>query len=159
MTAADEAFPVPSPASAYSTPLDSPLSGPPPARFGDGEVLTVQYRSDPAAIRRLLPEPLQPVNDTVMVQVARWGDVPGLGRDTFEANVMVAARLGDLTGCYSPYFWVTSDRAMVGGREFHGQPKRIGQVSLEHRGDLVVGTLANNGIDFFTGTRWSRSGP
>ena len=40
-------------------------------------MVTVQYRTDPAAIRRLLPEPLVPTNDTVMVQVARWGDVPG----------------------------------------------------------------------------------
>ncbi len=112
----------------------------------------MQYRTDPAAIRRLLPAPLEATNDTVMVQVARWGDVAGLGRDTYEANVMVGARLGELTGCYSPYFWVTSDRAMAGGRELHGQPKRIGSVTLEHRGDLVVGTVANNGIETFTGT-------
>jgi acetoacetate decarboxylase len=148
----DEGLTVPAPEVAYSTPTDAPLSGPPPGRFRDGEVLTVQYRTDAAAIRRLLPEPLVPTNDTVMVQVARLGDVAGLGRNTHEANVMVGARLGDLTGCYSPYFWVTSDRAMVGGREVHGQPKRIGTVALEHRGDLVVGTVANNGIQIFTGT-------
>ncbi|HTT88027.1 MAG TPA: acetoacetate decarboxylase family protein [Acidimicrobiales bacterium] len=159
MSPTDEAFSVPAPQAAYSTPIDSPLSGPPPARFRDGEVLTVQYRTDPAAIRRLLPEPLVPTNDTVMVQVARYGDVAGLGRDTYEANVMVGARLGELTGCYSPYFWVTSDRAMVGGREFHGQPKRIGSVALEHRGDLIVGTVANNGIEIFTGTLPYKAAP
>ncbi len=152
MSVSDDFLAVPSPQAAYSTPIDSPLNGPPPGRFADGEVLTVQYRSDPAAIRALLPEPLVPTNDTVMVQVARWGDVGGLGRDTYEANVMVGARLGDLTGSYSPYFWVTSDRAMAGGRELHGQPKRLGTVKLEHRGDLVVGTVANNGIEIFTGT-------
>jgi acetoacetate decarboxylase len=152
MNVSDEVLSIPSPATAYSTPIDSPLNGPPPGRFRDGEVLTVQYRTDPAAIRKLLPEPLQATNDTVMVQVARWGDVGGLGRDTYEANVMVGARLGELTGSYSPYFWVTSDRAMAGGRELHGQPKRLGMVTLEHRGDLVVGTVANNGIEIFTGT-------
>jgi acetoacetate decarboxylase len=157
--ARDERLSVPSPRDAFSTPLDAPLNGAPPGRFRDGEVLTVQYRSDPEAIRMLLPEPLQPTNDTVMVQVARWGDVAGLGRDTYEANVMVGARLGDLAGSYSPYFWVTSDRAMAGGREFHGQPKRIGSVRLEHRGDLVVGTVANNGIEIFTGTLPYKSAP
>jgi acetoacetate decarboxylase len=152
MSVSDDVFAVPSPETAYSTPIDSPLNGPPPGRFADGEVLTVQYRTDPAAIRALLPEPLVPTNDTVMVQIARWGDVAGLGRDTYEANVMVGARLGELTGSYSPYFWVTSDRAMAGGRELHGQPKRLGTVTLEHRGDLIVGTVANNGIEIFTGT-------
>ncbi|MCU1491639.1 MAG: putative Acetoacetate decarboxylase [Acidimicrobiaceae bacterium] len=150
-----ESHSVPSPEQAFSTPLDAPLSGPPPGRFRDGEVLTVQYRSDPEAIRALLPAPLEPTNDVVRVQVARWGDVAGLGRDTYEANVMLGARLGGenpVVGSYSPYFWVSSDRAMAGGREFHGQPKRIGQIRLEHRGDLIVGTVENNGIEIFTGT-------
>ncbi len=146
---------VPSAEEAYATPLDSPLYGPPPTRFRDGEVLTVQYRSDPSAVRSLLPEPLRPLNDVVMVQVARWGDVPGLGRDTYECNVMVAAAFDGpptLTGSYSPYFYVDSDRAMAGGREFHGQPKRRAEVRLEHRGDLIVGTVAANGIEVFVGT-------
>ena len=150
-----EGFNVPGPGDAYATPLDSPLYGPPPARFRDGEVVTIQYRSDPAAVRLLLPEPLQPINDVVMVQVSRWGDVPGLGRDTYECNVMVAAALHGATttvGSYSPYFYVGSDRAMAGGREFHGQPKRHAEVRLEHRGDLVVATVAANGIEFFVGT-------
>ena len=38
---------------------------------------------------------------------------------------------GTVQGAYSPYFWVESDRAMAGGREFHGQPKRIADVALE----------------------------
>jgi len=41
------------------------------------------------------------------------------------------AMTGAVLGAYSPYFWVESDRAMAGGREFHGQPKRIAEVTLE----------------------------
>jgi acetoacetate decarboxylase len=144
------------PALAHSVPFDNPLHGPPPARFKDGEVLVVQYQTAPDAIAALVPSPLQPAGDTVMVQIARWGDVAGLGRDTHEVNVMVAARYsgpaGDVVGSYSPYFFVDSDRAMAGGREFHGQPKRIAEVALEVRGDLIVGTLRRNGISVFTGT-------
>ena len=147
---------IPDPALAHSVPLDNPLHGPPPARFEDGEVLVVQYQTSPDAIAALVPSPLEPDGDVVMVQVARWGDVAGLGRDTHEINVMVAARYrgpsGEVSGSYSPYFFVDSDRAMAGGREFHGQPKRIGEVMLEVRGDLIVGGLRRNGIDVFTGT-------
>ena len=117
--------------------------------------MTVQYRSDPAAIEALLPRPLRPINDVVMVQVARWGDVPGLGRDTYECNVMIGARFDGppvTSGSYSPYFYVDSDRAMAGGREFHGQPKRRADVRLECRGDIVVASVAANGIEFFLGT-------
>lgn len=143
---------VPDVADAHSIPLDNPLHGPPPARFRDGEVLVVQYRTDPAAIGALLPAPLVAVGDTVLVQIARWGDVAGMGRDTHEVNVMVGAAYGSVVGAYSPYFFVDSDRAMAGGREFHGQPKRMAEVGLEVRGDLIVGTLRRNGIDVFTGT-------
>jgi len=147
---------IPDPALAHSIPLDNPLHGPPPARFKDGEVLVIQYQTAPDAIAALVPSPLEPAGDVVMVQVARWGDVAGLGRDTHEVNIMVAARYhgpsGEVSGSYSPYFFVDSDRAMAGGREFHGQPKRLGEVSLEVRGDLIVGRLRRNGIDVFTGT-------
>jgi acetoacetate decarboxylase len=154
---------IPSPHDAAGTPIDSPLSGLPPARFSDGEVLTFQYATDPAAIRALLPEPLEPVNDTVQVQVSRWGDVPGMGRDVRECNVMVAARYRgahrSVLGAYSPYFWVESDRAMAGGREFHGQPKRIAEITVQTIGDLHVGRVRHNGIDIFTGTMQYKASP
>jgi acetoacetate decarboxylase len=139
-----------------SNPLDNPMHGPPPARFRDGEVLVVQYQTELEAIRALLPPPLTADGDTVMVQIARWGDVAGVGRDSLEVNVMVQVRFegprGVVTGSYSPYFFVDSDRTMAGGREFHGQPKRLAEVGLEVRGDLIVGTVRRNGIDVFTGT-------
>ena len=97
-----------------------------------------------------------------MVQVARWGDVPGLGRDTYECNVMIGAAFDGpqtVTGSYSPYFYVDSDRAMAGGREFHGQPKRRADVHLEHRGDLIVGTVVANGIEVFVGTLPYKAAP
>jgi acetoacetate decarboxylase len=154
---------IPDPRDAAGTPVDSPLTGLPPSRFRDGEVVTFQYATDAAAIRALLPAPLEPVNDTVQVQVARWGDVPGMGRDVHECNVMVAARYhgahGTVQGAYSPYFWVESDRAMAGGREFHGQPKRIAEVTLEVVGDLHVGRVRHNGIDIFTGTMQYKPAP
>jgi acetoacetate decarboxylase len=142
--------------SAHSIPMDAPLHGRPPARFSDCEVLAILYRTDPAAIRELLPPPLEPVNDVVMVQIGRWGDVPGMGRNTYEANIMVAARYQsggkDVLGAYSPYFYVDNDRAMAGGREFHGQPKRFATVTLEARGDIFLGQVIANGITVFTGT-------
>lgn len=141
---------------AHSIPMDAPLHGRPPARFSDCEVLAIHYRTDPAAIAAILPPPLESINDVVMVQIGRWGDVPGMGRDTFEANIMVAARYRaggrTVVGAYSPYFYVDNDRAMAGGREFHGQPKRLATVTLEARGDIMIGQVIANGLTVFTGT-------
>ncbi len=151
---------IPSPKEANSFPLDNPLTGPAtlskPANFNDSEVLVAQYRTNPAAIAALVPEPLIPVGDVVMVQFGRWGDVPGMGANTREVNVMVQVEFngpnGKVTGAYSPYFYVDNDRAMAGGREFHGQPKRFGKVNIDTREDLIVGTLSRNEINVFTAT-------
>ena len=144
------------PRSAWSTPLDAPLYPRYPVAFRDVELLTLQYRTDPDAIRRLVPEPLEPTGDSVLLHVARMGDVPGIGAGIHECNVMVGVRLetgqGVVTGCYSPWFFLDSDRAIAAGREVAGQAKRAAVVDLETRSDLVVGTVSANGIDVLTGT-------
>ena len=86
------------PGSAWATPLDAPMYPPYPMPFRDLELLTLQYRTDAAAIRRLLPEPLMPTGDTVLLHVARFGDVPGIGAEIHECNVMIGARLETPSG-------------------------------------------------------------
>ncbi len=141
---------------AWSTPLDAPLYPRYPIPFRDIELLTLEYRTDSAAIRRLVPEPLEPTGDSVLLHVARMGDVPGFGAWIHECNVMVGVRLytaqGVVTGCYSPWFFLDSDRAIAQDREVQGQPKRAAVVDLETRGDLVVGTAIANGIEVLTVT-------
>src|SRR5205823_3214029 len=78
------------------------------------------------------------------------------GTAVAECNVTVGVRLeteGEVVcGGYSPYFLVESDAALATGREVHGQPKKLAEVSLEVRGDLVVGEARRNGIAVVTTT-------
>ena len=136
----------------FSTPLDAPMVPPFPFTFRNAEILTLTYRTDPAAIRALLPEPLVSTGDTVMIHVYKMTDTDWLG-PYHEVNVMVGAELpGRATGAYSPYLFLSSDIGVAHGRELHGQPKKLGNPKLEFRGDLIVGSLERNGIDVLTGT-------
>ncbi|MCX7287096.1 MAG: acetoacetate decarboxylase [Rhodobacterales bacterium] len=136
----------------FSTPLDAPMVPPFPFTFRNVEILTLTYRTDPAAIRALLPEPLVSTGDTVMIHVYKMNDTDWLG-PYHEVNVMVGAELpGKASGAYSPYLFLSSDIGVAHGRETHGQPKKLGNPKLEARGDLIVGTLERNGIDVLTGT-------
>ncbi len=136
----------------FSTPWDAPMVPPFPIQFRNAEILTLTYRSSPEAIRKLLPPPLEPTNDTVMIHIYKMNDVDWIGAYG-ECNVMVGAKLpGRDAGSYSPYFFLSSDIGVAHGREVHGQPKKFGEPKLEARGDLLVGTLTRNGIDVITGT-------
>lgn len=136
----------------FSTPLDAPMVPPFPFAFRDVEVFTLVWRTDPAAIEALLPEPLVPTGDAVMAHVYRMNDTDWLGPYA-ECNVMVGVELpGVAVGSYSPYLFLSSDIGVAHGREAHGQPKKLGHPRIEFRGDLIVGTLERNGIDVITGT-------
>jgi acetoacetate decarboxylase len=138
-------------ASGFSTPLDAPMIPRFPFTFRDVEVLTLCYRSDTDAMRRLLPEPLEPTGDVVMIHVYKMNDTDWLG-PYGEVNVMFGVRLGEVVGSYSPYLFLSSDVGVTHGREIHGQPKKLAEPALEFRGDLIVGSCRRNGIDILTGT-------
>lgn len=135
----------------FSTPWDAPMIPPFPFRFRNAEILTLYWRTDPAAMGFLLPPPLEPVGDVACVHIYRMNDTDWLGPYA-EANVMFGARLGARAGAYSPYLVLSSDVGITHGREIHGQPKKMGQPRIDFRGDLMVGVVERNGIDVLTGT-------
>ncbi len=136
----------------FSTPWDAPMIPRFPFCFRNARILTVFYRTDPDAVALLIPPPLEPAGDTVAIHIYDMPDTDWLG-PYGECNVMVPARLGDgpVAG-YSPYLFLGSDVGVAHGREIHGQPKKLADVTLENRGDLVVGTVARNRIEVITAT-------
>jgi acetoacetate decarboxylase len=136
----------------WSTPTESPLVAPFPFSFREVEVLTLVYRTTPEAVRRMLPAPLEPISDQVLIHIYNMGDVEWLGRYG-ECNVMLGAKLpGKASGGFSPFLFLNSDGGLAQGREVHGQPKKWGNPRIEYRSDLIVGVLERNGIDCCTGT-------
>lgn len=138
--------------SGFSTPWDAPMVPPFPFEFRNAEILTLYWRTDPEAMAFLLPPPLEPMGDVACVHIYKMNDTDWIG-PYFEANVMFGARMpGGVQGAYSPYLVLSSDIGVAHGREVHGQPKKLGQPSLECRGDLIVGGVERNQIDVLTGT-------
>jgi acetoacetate decarboxylase len=136
----------------FSTPLDAPMIPSFPFTFRDIKIFTLVYRTDVEAMRALLPEPLVPTGDEVMIHFYQMNDTSWVGPYN-EVNVMFGAELpGKAVGSYSPYLFLSSDVGVTHGREIHGQPKKLGNPKIDFRGDLIVGNLERNGIDVVTGT-------
>ena len=70
-----------------------------------------------------------------------------------ESAWQVPVELPDGTrAVYSPFLVLGSDGGVAAGRELYGQPKKVGEVVLEPRGDLIVGIVRRNGIEIATAT-------
>jgi acetoacetate decarboxylase len=134
----------------FSTPWDAPFVPPFPFRFRNAEIVTVFYRTDPAAMAFLAPPPVEPVGDVVAIHIYKMNDTDWIG-PYHEANVMFGAKLPNgRAGAYSPYLFLHSDGGVAHGREVHGQPKKYADPWLEFRGDLIVAGVQRNGIDVVT---------
>ena len=112
--------------------------------------LVAHYTSDPATIAAVLPRPLEPTEPIVRVNMARV-DMPGMTEPLQAGTFSVACRHGDLEGFYDLLMIMSTESAVVGGRETFGEPKKIGNVSLERRGEGVgaeiVGVMTRKGVD------------
>jgi len=139
--------------SGFSTPWDAPQTPSFPFTFRNAEILSAVYRTEGSCIADLLPPPLEPTGDAVIIHIYRMNDVDWLG-SYGEANIMVGAKLPgtDVSGGYSPYLFLNSSGGLTQGREVHGQPKKFADPILEVRSDTFVGQIGRDGIDVATVT-------
>jgi acetoacetate decarboxylase len=141
------------------TPFGAPLVPPLPIRLRRTEILTIVYRTDRAAADGLIPAPLELRSDLCVLHVYRMHDAEWFGRYC-ESAVQLDVRLPDGSAAvYSPFLILASDGAVATGRELYGQPKKLGEVSLDARGDLLVGEVARNGITVATATMCFKQRP
>jgi acetoacetate decarboxylase len=105
-----------------------------------GEMLTVEYRTDPAEVARLLPAPLTSVHadedpGAVAVIFADWQSCSDAHEEVSdpvraqykEAFVVVRCRWNDRVWSRCVYIWVDKDFSMVRGH-FQGYPKKMGSI-------------------------------
>lgn len=104
------------------------------------------WESDPDAIAAVLPPPLKPIGRPLVRVNISAVDLPGypLGAGSFA----VAAAHDDVEGWYPLVMPMTHERALTGGREVFGEPKKLGEVSVERDGPAVRARLARHGIAF-----------
>src|SRR5215472_6012950 len=84
---------------AYAMPLNSPSYPPGPYRFIDREYMIVTYRTDPDALRRVIPRPLEVMEPIVKYEFIRMPDSTGFG-DYTESGQVIPVQLGGEVGGY-----------------------------------------------------------
>jgi acetoacetate decarboxylase len=110
--------------------------------------LTAVYETDPECVAAVLPPPLVPAAEPLVRVTMATVDI-GLGRPPFGAGTFSVSAVHDgLEGGYPLVMPMTTEQAVVGGRETFGEPKKLADVSLVRDGDHVRGSFARMGVTF-----------
>ena len=134
-----------------TTPLAAPAYPLGVYRFTDREYLNIFYRTDPEALRAIVPEPLEIDEPLVRFEVMHMGDVGGFGPYT-EAGIAVPVRLGEERGEYLHAMYLDSFAAIACGRELSAYPKSLGEARLQVDSGALVGTLDIGSLRVATAT-------
>jgi len=154
------------------------LYGPPPWRFA-GRSLTVIARCDAAAVRALLPAPLEPWGEPLVRFSVHslacdlghgwdWAQAHPEASQFHESVVGIAASHGGTIGYWDPFLWTDGDAELAVGREMYGWPQRLGTLALTAPhpqrgwtpGDRCTGLVARLGRPVLeAGLRIAASGP
>jgi acetoacetate decarboxylase len=136
---------------AFAMPLTSPSYPIGPYRFVDREYLIITYRTDPEALRRVVPAPLAFDEPLVKYEFIRMPDSTGFG-DYTESGQVIPVRLGAEHGGYVHAMFLDDDPPIAGGRELWGFPKKLAQPVLRVERDTLLGTLDYGGVRIATGS-------
>ncbi|MEU5806785.1 acetoacetate decarboxylase family protein [Streptomyces sp. NPDC047718] len=104
------------------------------------------WETDPDVVAAVLPPPLKPAERPLVRATVSRVDLPGYPLGA--GSVAVAARHGGVDGWYPLVMPMTHERALTGGREVFGEPKKLGEVAVERDGLVVRASLARHGIAF-----------
>ena len=138
-------------AKAFAMPLTSPSYPRGPYRFVNREYLIISYRTDPDALRAVVPEPLQFTDAIVKYEFIRMPDSTGFGSYT-ESGQVIPVTFNGVSGGYVHSMYLDDDAPIAGGREIWGFPKKLATPKLRADKDTLVGTLDYGSIRVANGT-------
>jgi acetoacetate decarboxylase len=138
---------------AFAMPLINPAYSPGPYRFVNREYLVISYRTDPAKLRAVVPEPLEldEREPLVKYEFIRMPDSNGFG-DYTESGQVIPVSFRGRKGGYTHCMFLNDEGPIAAGRELWGFPKKLAQPTLRTEIDTLVGTLDYGPVRVATGT-------
>src|SRR6201991_1730103 len=138
---------------AFAMPLTNPSYPPGPYRFVNRQYLIITYRTDPAKLRAVVPEPLEVDQRQALVkyEFIRMPDSNGFG-DYTESGQVIPVYFRGRRGGYTHCMFLNDEGPIAGCRELWGLPKKLAQPTLRTEIDSLLGTLDYGSVRVATGT-------
>lgn len=115
------------------------------AHFMSAKLLTVRYLTKPDIVEHVLPPGLEPTDEPIAtLLMGHWGR-SNVCHAFSGACFYVQARHGENVGDYCLAMQMSSDAAIIFGREAFGEPKKYAITTLDRAGDTLTGTVTRYG--------------
>lgn len=134
-----------------TTPLSSPAYPAVGSRFTNREYLNIVYRTDPEALRAVVPEPLEIDEPLVRFEIMKMGDATAYG-PYVEAGQAIQVSLDGEKGEYLHAMYLDNFAATAAGREVSAYPKVMGSPALTVDAGALLGTLDFGSVRVATAT-------
>ncbi len=128
-----------------SMPWSSPVFPQLPHCWQGVQIAAFPFTPREGAVARILPPGMEPADGPGLVTLLSYPQ-NDIIHPFKELVVMVPVRVDDTLGNYIPYIYVTTDEALIPGREIAGFPKKLAEVEWERDGDHFRGSA----------TRWGK---
>ncbi len=125
---------------AFAMPLTSPAFPPGPYRFVNREFFIITYRTDPEALRAVIPAPLEMTDPIVKFEFIRMPDSTGFG-DYTESGQVIPVSFRGQKGGYVHSMYLNDHAPIAAGRELWGFPKKLAYPELRVEKDTLGGVL------------------
>ncbi|SHO62907.1 acetoacetate decarboxylase [Pseudoxanthobacter soli DSM 19599] len=136
---------------AFAMPFTSPAYPVGPYRFINREFLIVTYRTDPAALAKVVPAPLEITDPIVKFEFIRMPDSTGFGDYTESGQVIPVSYKGK-PGAYVHAMYLDCEPPIAGGRELWGFPKKLANPKLTIEKETLLGNLHFGPVKLATAT-------
>ncbi len=113
-------------------------------RFTEARRAYLHFRSTAEFVEAVLPPGLAPDGEpSVTVTVGQFGS--NCVGDFAGATISIPARYGEHRAAYVLAMYMSTDHAIIFGRELFGEPKKQAEITLELAGDRVTGRVTRLG--------------
>ncbi len=116
--------------------------------FYDAQMLSIFWETKPEIIAKLLPPPLKPAPHPIAYAFVAFYPSTNFGVTYKETALFIKATFNGEEGGYCLAMPVTSDMALIYGREIFGFPKKIGDIHYKKDGDTIEGWTERGGPRF-----------
>ncbi len=105
--------------------------------FPGAEMLFLFWETKPEIIKTILPPPLEPINIPMIIAFVANYPQATQGQPYLESALMIRCKYDKIPGNYYLAMHVDDDRALIGGREVCGFPKKMAKLQLKKVGNKI----------------------